>query len=406
MSLVESTAALRARATAIGLPDAAIQAMADKGWGTMGSFACSCSTPPGSAAEKFIEEVATPLLGRADSPHVAALRRLWYESFTLAAAELRTRIERKGDEAPRKMAWAEREARFKALEAALPGLQLREELEPAHRLTDQFYQQGEDGALRYVGWSECLRRDEEMLSKKRDRTWRADASGHIREEVVDAHVAADCSTDYKLRSALQRRGLAMHMAGLLSYHRHEDMALLLMREYTRDPPPGYSRLTLTQLQRADQEIFKKLADASRGVLVPSPYGLMPLDSLLPAALGSAAVRMLLAPLPAPAKGGLGGTTSQGAVATSGSRKRKATSSSSAAAAPKAAAKSKGPSKGKGRGRGPMPALLSGGHAMTRSGEPICFAFNLQGCDAGDACRRKHVCAKCEGAHTFTNCPQN
>ena len=160
------------------------------------------------------------------------------------------------------------------------------------------------------------------------------------------------------------------------------------------------------MQRTDQEIFKRLADASRGILVPSPFGLMPLDPLLQSVLDNATVRMLLAPLPgnvrvadAPLESNTGRT-----------RKRKAASSGKAPPPPpnfpRLPSTGKG-TKGSGKGvRGPrMPLQLVGGRAMTSANEPICFGYNLGSCQAGDACRRKHVCTKCEGPHPASACPK-
>lgn len=401
MSLVESQAAFRARAQTIGLPQAVIEALVNRGWGTMGAFAFACSATPGSSGpDRFWEEVGEPVLTDRRSPHLASLRRLWFESFTMSAAELRNRVERKSDDAPRKMALAEREARFGALERLLPGLILREELEPAHRLTDMFYQQAEDGVLRYVGWSECIRRDDELLSKRKDRVWRTDQNGNLREEHADKDVHADCSSDYKLRCALQRRGLAIHMAGLMTFQVHESLALLLMREHTRDPPPGYSRVTAAQLQRTDQEIFRRLADASRGILTPNPYGAMPLDALLPPVLDSATVRMLLAPLPA-------SSSSKPQASTQADRKpppKRARSPS-----PSSRPNRRQPS-GKGSGKAnkkvkpiALPKALAGS-VHTKSGDAICFGFNTGMCKFGASCTRKHVCTKCEGSHPYVSCP--
>ena len=163
-------------------------------------------------------------------------------------------------------------------------------------------------------------------------------------------------------------------------------------------PPGYSRVTVSQLQRTDQEIFRRLADASRGALNPNPYGAMPLDPLVPAILDSATVRMLLAPLPSPQQ------PKQQQAAQQDRRTQKRTRS------PSPPPKQPGSSTGKGSAKNPkkprqaaFPKNLAGS-AVTKAGDAICFGYNSGACKFGAACRRKHVCTKCEGNHPYIQCP--
>ena len=137
MSLVESQAAFRARAQTIGLPQAVIEALVNRGWSTMGAFAFACSATAGSSGpDRFWEEVGEPVLTDRRSPHLASLRRLWIESFTMSAAELRNRVERKSDDAPRKMALAvmpEGARLFEAQESLLLELIQRKAAHPFDR---------------------------------------------------------------------------------------------------------------------------------------------------------------------------------------------------------------------------------------------------------------------------------
>ena len=90
MSLVESRAAFRARALSIGLDGPTVDALVARGWATMGAFAFACSSTPGGAGpDRFLDEIGEPILRDRQHPQVASLRRLWFESFTMAAAELR-----------------------------------------------------------------------------------------------------------------------------------------------------------------------------------------------------------------------------------------------------------------------------------------------------------------------------
>ena len=71
---------------------------------------------------------------------------------------------------------------------------------------------------------------------------------------------------------------------------------------------------------------------------------------------------------------------------------------------------KGKGKGKRKSKGEhvqtwVPPKLRGGKPTNPAGNPICFNYNLDGCDAaqpGQACPRGlHICCKCFKNHSFT-----
>eukprot|EP00974_Lingulodinium_polyedra_P099687 9656356-Lingulodinium_polyedra.AAC.1 len=63
----------------------------------------------------------------------------------MATAELKSRIEKTGEDPPKKMPAAERAARHSKLAARLTGLTLEGELECSHALVDRVCQMMEDG---------------------------------------------------------------------------------------------------------------------------------------------------------------------------------------------------------------------------------------------------------------------
>ena len=78
-----------ARARQLGLDDDDLARMSGRGWDTMGNFAFASSYIPGSGDDrKFVEQVLDPMYGE-DHPKSPILRRLYYEAYTLAAADLR-----------------------------------------------------------------------------------------------------------------------------------------------------------------------------------------------------------------------------------------------------------------------------------------------------------------------------
>ena len=90
MSLVDSNAVFESRALAIGISQDTVNALGLRGWVTHATFAFSVATNPGTGDDQpFIDGVLIPILGREDHVDAAKLRRLFYESHTLTAADLR-----------------------------------------------------------------------------------------------------------------------------------------------------------------------------------------------------------------------------------------------------------------------------------------------------------------------------
>ena len=70
---------------------------------------------------------------------VPPLRRLFFESYTLAAADMRSRLDRKDCDEPRRLAQAERASRHASQVTRLNSLDLTGELEPSHALIDTVF---------------------------------------------------------------------------------------------------------------------------------------------------------------------------------------------------------------------------------------------------------------------------
>ena len=117
----ESEAVFRERVSSLGLDDF-FSVFAQKGWTTYGAFAFSTSSPPGTADRNQItDQIIVPVLGEEGQDHQLApsLRRLHWESTLLAIGEMKQRVERTGDEPPRRLPDAERNVRRIRLEARL-----------------------------------------------------------------------------------------------------------------------------------------------------------------------------------------------------------------------------------------------------------------------------------------------
>jgi hypothetical protein len=406
-NLVDSKAVFTARARAIGVPDAVLASMLTRGWDTLGAYAFSCTYIPGSSDDTaLVQNVLVPLLQRQDHPAAPSLRRLFYESFTMVAADLKHRAERTDTEAPRKLPHPERFARFQRITRKLSNFRIEGPLEPANSLVDLATTMVEEGVLKYVGWEVCISRDQEVLSVKRERSWKPDASGHMVEFAESKLPGADLASDLKLNQALFRRGVAFEMGQLMTYEAHDKIVRLFFHELQREPPPGYKPVSYAQLHRADVEVFRRMAEATRSGLEPDNRGEYPTDKCIDRILGEAGVLMLLQPLMGkpdpvtPDKSGKKAVDDDDDKEKGKKQKKK---------------KSKKDREGKKevdkadpRGKRVLPKGLKGS-SKNDKGVPYCFGYNTEGrgCDKakdGEKCERGvHSCMVCGGNHPLYKC---
>ncbi len=64
--------------------------------------------------------------------------------------------------------------------------------------------------------------------------------------------SADISGELRWDLAMRRRGLAMDVAGLMTYDTHSQWHEAMKRAYLSSPPPGYIKPNWTQLRNADR----------------------------------------------------------------------------------------------------------------------------------------------------------
>jgi hypothetical protein len=119
--------------------------------------------------------------------------------------------------ATRKMATAERVARQREQQGRLGGLVFTPETIPANHLVDLFVEMCESGILSYIKPEQCCSRAQEVHSIKKDPTVSTDSSGMLKLGSKAAEPTCEANTELKLRSAWQRRNLAMDLAGLASF---------------------------------------------------------------------------------------------------------------------------------------------------------------------------------------------
>ena len=188
---MDSSAAFRERAKTLGLSDAAITKLSDAKLATY---------------EGPFVEALTKILGAEPEPvELACWRRLYYECHTAAMTDLRTRLERKDDDGPRKLLMPERVERLERARKALVGVTIDTQLEPAHRLVDAAVQQAEDSTVRYIPLKDCLSRESELLHSKTEPSIEFQNDGTMKLSKKQQEIRAETSGDLKVRMAMRRR---------------------------------------------------------------------------------------------------------------------------------------------------------------------------------------------------------
>ena len=95
---LDSSATFAARVRELGLANL-LDSFLDLGWNNLGTLAFSAGTPGAPSSEAaFDERVIIPLVGSPSGPQAAAVRRLYFEATTLAAADMRRRMDRVDDD--------------------------------------------------------------------------------------------------------------------------------------------------------------------------------------------------------------------------------------------------------------------------------------------------------------------
>ena len=388
MSLLDSESVFQTRTAQFGISPDLLAEMKKRGWCTFASFAFSSTYSPGQSDEKpFVDGVLVPLLGSATHADAPKLRRLLFEAFAMTAADMKSRTERSSEDTPRRFPQAERAARLKRLAQRLPGLKLTDHMKPSNHLVDLVASIVDSGALRYIPWSDCLSRPEEVNGQKRSREWRAGPDGLLREVPLSSMSSSDTSTDLRVMQALHRRGVAAEVGGLMAYEQHDLLAQALLFELQQPVAEGYAPVSHDQLQRADREAFRLLAAATSSGLDANPDGEFPAGKAMESVIQSASVRLMLVPLPyAPA------------------HRRQQPSSPEQPSAKRARTSAKARGKPKPRPAPRLPAGLEGS-SRTPDGASICFAYNHGNCpNPNKGCPRgRHVCTKCFKDHSFQHC---
>lgn len=416
---LESTAVFESRALAMGLSSVEIGNLVSNGWGSFATFAFAANFVPGSANDSEFVQLCATVCGADPAPpaRIPLIRRLYFEAYTLAAADLRQRVDGSHGDAPRKLAAPERALRYREQQLRLPGLVLRDNLDVSHQLLDQVMMMQEDDVLRYVELSSCTKREQELRGVKSEDVLKRAADGSLRLGQVSSPLTTDVTTDLLFKYALMRRALAFDQARILSFSSLEKWSEKLLRAFMTEQPAGYARVSFDQCVRADRALFCRMQELTRGGIRMDLQGVLPCEAALKEASGDTDVMFLLLPLPSGGHAQAGPSSgATGTVAPVSKRalkkQRQATAAAKEASASSgAAAGAKGPGKGKSKKGAGIPAEMVGQNHRNAQNENICFSYNMAcgctGATKGQRCRSGwHVCCRpgCTADHSATDHP--
>jgi hypothetical protein len=423
MAMLDSAPVFKDRLRSCGISTAGQEAIIAAGYDTVSKFAFCCTATPGQDDAPYIAVLeaayaaANPVL-TLNGAETACWRRAFFECHTLMMGDMRDKVEGKLDVTPRKVPVAERAHRLEQQVARLPSLNLKKgELDLSHSLMDLVYQIREENMLRYVSAEVCTMRSQELAGIKRTSTVQTNNQGHLVVVTTETVCTVDITSEYKIRCALQRRGLALDRVNLLKYELHEEWLAYLFSQVTRDVPEHFHTINVQQALQADRQLFTIMAELTlTGIQVVGAQ--RPLDVAIESARQDPLLTMMLMPMPG--RGPPGSATGGGArplpvvrtagvpgkVGAPGTGKRFVRKTKLKEAKLAAAAGADGTSKGKGKGKG-MPLALAGQNSRNPLGQNICYGYNLHSCPAapGAVCPRGlHICTKCFGSHPQDECP--
>jgi hypothetical protein len=408
-------------------------------WKTLGDLAFAA--PQGSTEVDFRKYVLEKGLGNADHDDAGRLRRLFFEAFVLAGAQLKLTIGGVGTDGPRKVSAPERRERFKRVEDRLkPGVLLRGELEVSEKLIDRCVDIWDNGSVKYLPLEFCTKREMEIQGIEKDPLWASapdPVSGLMTFRKLEDSRRAAVDSQFAFIYAMMRRGLALEMADLVAFEKHELLKNHFVAALMEEPMEGFQRVTFDQVYRADLVFFTLLNDASREGIKRRGNAARPLDVIFEATLIHPRFVQSMTPRQTPVIVRGAASLHQAVYADPpalGSRaqrrKRLREDKPAPQAAPEkpkpiqqalggaGAGKGKG-GKGKGDGKGGprLPAGLFGmcprSNAATEN-KRLCFSFNLGTCKLvgpGQECAKGwHLCMKptasgqaCSLPHGATSC---
>lgn len=397
-NLTDSGAAFCHRMTELEFDNSQQKGLLDQGLNSFAKLAFAASNQPGQIDETKFGKLVTTCFA-ADSVTLgleSQMRRLIFEAITHTVQSIadRTRDPIAGEDM--KMPPQERDRRLADQRLRLSGLLIRHATEPAHGLVDKFVKMVHDSCLKYIPLPGCVSREDELCNERTSKKLLHLEHNQLVVKSKDSSMRLDLNCPLRLQQALTRRALAADQAGVVSFAALDMVTHGFLAHLNRPVPPGFDGPSVSSVIRADQELWKLVADAAGSKIQADATGTKPLDALFQKMSSEATVVFHLLPTPK----GAGGDKPYKKT------KKRPVSSGSEDSEPKRRKPDK-PDKSK---RAAVPKALKGLSARNKKGVPYCFNFNLaHGCTGKASgtplrCSRGlHACMKCGREHGQHEC---
>ncbi|CAE6932646.1 unnamed protein product [Symbiodinium natans] len=298
MTLVDSEASFKARCIVVCGDEVLHGQLCAHRVKTFSDLAFACGTPQAPPTEDefslFCDRVLAPGAPVGDA---AKLRRLHFESSAYVTASLKAQVMGQSSDAPKTLPLAEKVARIENQKQRLKGLVFQEELEPAYSLIDAVAHQVEINQLSWLSPSKCPKRDQELRNsgREKNRVLTLQENQVALVPVAD-QITAHHATPLEVQWCLQRRGLAYDLNQVISWEAHESWVSYLMQHLTRPAPPNYAQVGISQILKADCELFLLMSKEVTQVRASSS-GAMEADQALRKLRYDPRITMHLLPLP-------------------------------------------------------------------------------------------------------------
>ena len=318
---------------------------------------------------------------------------------SLAVADMKQQVDGPSESQRKELAPAEREARITRQRNQLVGLTLTGELECAHVCYDHVLTMLEKNTIVYWEPSKFPSRRSELASEKSVKEITLDPTKTLKLSDRKQDFSCDTHSELLLMQALQRRALALDLVGAASYVEVEKYNTFLTMHLQTPRPPGYGKISVSQILQADRQAWMRLAEKLTQGIRRRPDNSLPMDRALNELEADPRVTFYLLPLP------------------SHETKHQPKDDPDNAALPNKFMKGGKGKKGKGKDAAAapknLPEELKGKVTLTKTGKRICWNYNLpQGCQSGvkdgQACDRGlHLCAepRCGRPHSMQNHPK-
>ena len=134
-SVLDSAAVFTARLLGVQVPQAIVDRLVAAGIDTLARLAFSSSSQPGSGDDQDLQTVLAAALNpdRLTPGLLASLRRVWFEAHAALVADVRQRVDRTDEAAPKRVPVQERAERQRAQSTRLAGLELHARWADWHR---------------------------------------------------------------------------------------------------------------------------------------------------------------------------------------------------------------------------------------------------------------------------------